>query len=83
MRSIEFKKNVNGLTKIFVAGKELTTALDATALNAFRLNKKKLPPIAGEQILNAISKKLAGDHVTLAADETKFILHHVKDLIGA
>lgn len=82
MRRIEFKASVNGLTKIFVDGKELATALDPKALRAFRVSKSKLPPMAGQQIVDTVAKKLANDNVSLTKEETNFILKYVKDELG-
>ena len=82
MRRIEFKSSVNGLTKIFVDGKELATTLDPKALRAFRVSRSKLPPNAGPQIVDAVTKKLANDNVSLTKEETNFILKYLKDELG-
>jgi hypothetical protein len=79
MRKIEFKPSVNGLTKIFVDGKELQTQLDPKALRQFRANKSKLPPVMEQQILNAMITKLKNDVVTLTTDELKFIAAYLKE----
>jgi hypothetical protein len=80
VRRIEFKSSVNGLTKIFVDGKELATTLDPKALRAFRASK--LPPNAGPQIVDAVTKKLANDNVSMTKEETNFILKYLKDELG-
>lgn len=79
MRKIEFKASISGLTKIFVDGTELATAIDLKAFRQYRLMKSKLPPSTGPNIVDAIRKKLADDHVNLAADETAFIINYVKE----
>jgi hypothetical protein len=78
MRKIEFKASISGLTKIFVDGTELATAIDPKAFREFRLMKSKLPPVMGKNIVDAITKKLADDHVNLTAEETSHILKYVK-----
>ncbi len=82
MRKIEFKQSVTGMTKIFVDGKELQTQLDPKALRNFRANKSKLPPVMGQQILDATMAKLKNDFVTLTNEELKHINAHVKEELG-
>jgi hypothetical protein len=82
MRKIEFKTSVTGLTKIFVDGRELDTALDPKAIRTFRVSKSKLPPIAGQQIVDTVAKKLANDVMNLTKEETNFILKYLKDELG-
>jgi hypothetical protein len=79
MRKIEFKPSVSGMTKIFVDNTELSTALDLKAFRQYRIMKSKLPPVMGQNIFNAVVKKLADDVISLSKDETDFILKFVKE----
>lgn len=81
-RKIEFKENVNGLTKIYVGGTEMDTRLEPSAMKTYRLNKKKLPPIMGQQILDTITKKLRDDKVNLSSTEMATIVSYAKEQLG-
>lgn len=82
MRKIEFKNNVNGLTKIYADGVEMDTHLDPKAMKAFRDNKSKLPPVYGQQILDEIIKRLRDDKVGLARDEIDIVVEYAKDQLS-
>lgn len=82
MRRIEFKSSVSGMTKIFIDGRELTTALDPKVIRGFRITKSKLPPMMGQQLVDTIVKKLENDHIILAKDELNYIIKYVKDELG-
>ena len=82
MRKIEFKPSVSGTTKIFVDNKELATVFDPNVFRQFRINRTKLPPVTGQNIVDTITKKLLDDHITLAKDEINFIVKYVKEELG-
>jgi hypothetical protein len=82
MRKIEFKSSVSGMTKIFVDGKELNTALDLKALRQVRLMKSKLPPATGQNIIDITNKKLGDDVLNLTKEEIMVILKYVKEEIN-
>lgn len=82
MREIKFIKGINGLTKIMVDGRELTTSLDLNALRTFRLAKAKMAPVVLVQAANAVKHKLTNDVVSLTPAETNHIMAFVNEELG-
>lgn len=82
MRSIKFVSSVSGMTKIFVDGKELNTAIDTAALRVVRMNKSKLPPATGQNIIDVLFRKLSDDILNLDRQELSTIINFVKEEIN-
>ena len=83
MRDIKFvKSKVAGCTKIFVDGVEMETRFDDKAMTSYRINRLKLPPIYGQQIIDLLIKKLNNDHVNFTKTEIAFIVDYAKSELG-
>ena len=81
MRKIEFKPNINGVTKIFFDDIELTTRVDPADIREYRYNRAQYTILFAEHIIETTLKKLEKE-ITIAPDETAAVIKYLKRELG-
>jgi hypothetical protein len=85
MRKIEFRPNINGVTRILIEEVELKTCIDPIEIREYRYNRGgnnvQYSILFAEHIIQTTLKKLEKE-ITLASDEIAVIIKYLKRELG-